>query len=306
MSDPSDGHDGLRRSHVRHDIGSGELARESLLFMFQLPEHGLGVSVYTWVKGSGNAGYAIFFYGGRPDGSTLLEHTDGIAVGDDVGFDRWKLGKLDLSLSPASDTATISVTGSECAVEFTFEGRHAPYFYSSSPGGCPQFFATDRVEQSGRVRGRLTCGDRVIDFDTQGHHDHSWGTRDWAGIQHYKWFEATTPTAAVHVLDIAGFGEHHVAGYVLKDSEIAEVRRVSWDVDYGADFVHEKVRLTAVDALDRETVVDGTAFAKFPFPVDTHTTLLDSVLEVSIERESGGGFADWCWPQVYLDHIRSR
>lgn len=287
-------------------MGTASLARESILYMFQLSEHGLGVSVYTWVKGGGSAGYAVFIYGGNPDGSTMLDHVDGIPVGADVGFDRWNLERLALSQSPTSEVSTIKAGTAQCAIEFTFEPTHEPYLYSTSPGGCPSFFGTDRLEQSGRIRGRLERSGEIIEFDTQGHHDHSWGTRDWRAIQHYKWFEATSPTSAVHVLDIAGIGEHHVAGYVLRDQKFGEVRSARWDVQYGDQFFQNEISLTVVDEFDRQTVVRGKSFSNFEFPVDAETTLMDSLLDLTIEGEAGSGFADWCWPKDYLGYLQSR
>src|SRR5438094_599627 len=47
--------------------------------------------------------------------------------------------------------------------------------------------ADGRFEQSGRVQGTLRVAGRTIPFDTTAHRDHSWGTRDWSSLHHWKW-----------------------------------------------------------------------------------------------------------------------
>ncbi|BBZ74822.1 hypothetical protein MANY_01590 [Mycolicibacterium anyangense] len=49
------------------------------------------------------------------------------------------------------------------------------------------------MEQTGRLRGHITVGSRRVELDGLGHRDHSWGVRDWAVPQHWKWFVVYTP-----------------------------------------------------------------------------------------------------------------
>ncbi|GAC84661.1 hypothetical protein GP2_024_00880 [Gordonia paraffinivorans NBRC 108238] len=208
----------------RHHLGDDPLGRESLLYMFQLPDQGIGLAFYTWVTSDHKTGYGAWVYGGNPDGSSIFEHRDGASVAPDADFDDWQAFDLSIRLSPDSPSSTVTFTGENFQADLEFTPFHDAFLYSSHPRGCPPYFATDRLEQSGTYRGTLRFNGQEIPVDTTGHHDHSWGVRDWEAIQHYKWFEATTADTAVHVLDISGLGANPQMGYVHKDGLTSPIK----------------------------------------------------------------------------------
>ena len=57
--------------HGRHKLAAEELQRESIAYLFSLPEHGVAGYLYSWVNGFGRAGSAVFVYG--PGGSSPVE-----------------------------------------------------------------------------------------------------------------------------------------------------------------------------------------------------------------------------------------
>lgn len=290
----------------RHDLGTDPLGRESLLYLFQLPQEGLGLGLYTWVTSDNTTGYGAWVYGGNDDGSAIFEHRDGAEVVEGADFDDWQAFDLAISQSPDLPSTRLRFDGDSFSADLTFTPMHEAFLYSSHPRGCPPYFATDRLEQSGTYRGTVNFNGRTIHVDTSGHHDHSWGVRDWQAIQHYKWFEATTDSAAVHVLDISGLGQNTTMGYVYKEGTMSPVRSAQWEVDYDQDNFQTSIRLDVLDEAGRATTVLGRTYATFEFPVSPTTTLLDAVLRVELDGESGGGFADWLWPKDYLSHLRAR
>ncbi|MGQ0467346.1 MAG: DUF7064 domain-containing protein [Sporichthyaceae bacterium] len=295
----------LANHHRRHDIRGAKLARESFLYTFQLPEHGLAGLLYTWVDAEDKAGYAAWAYGGNPDGSAIFEHGDGVAVGSDQNFDDWRVDSLTVHMGPGNET-TASYTGKRIAMDFAFRPMHPAYLYSESPAGCPSYFADDRMEQSGHVTGTFTVDGRTYAVDTSGHHDHSWGTRDWAAVQQYKWVECQAGDSAAHVFELNAFGRRTLVGYVLRDGVLAHVTDADFDVDYDADWFQRQVRLRLHDDTGRTTTVNVTSFARFEFPVHAGATLVDTMATVEIEGRPGTGFCDWLWPPPYLAHLRTR
>ena len=197
---------------ARHILRPEDVARESFLYNVKLPDQGLVGLVYTWVDAQSVAGCAAWIYGGNPDGSAIFEIADGIQVPADQGFDAWTVGPLSASMQPSNEGTTVSFAGDRIDVEIEFHPMHERYLYSEAPSGCPSYFADDRMEQSGRVSGQLRIDDRSIPFEALGHHDHSWGTRDWGAVQHYKWLESQAEDTAVHVFDLQAYGERHLAG----------------------------------------------------------------------------------------------
>jgi hypothetical protein len=243
-------------------------------------------------------------YGGNPDGSAVFEHADGIAVGA-RDFDDWQVGGLAVAMGSENDS-TARFVGDRIAMDIAFRPMHPAYLYSRSPAGCPAYFADDRMEQSGHVTGTLTLDGRGYRVDTTGHHDHSWGTRDWAAVQHYKWLECQADRSAVHVFELNAFGRTTVVGYVFRDGLLAHVTEADFDVDYDADWFQQKVRLQVRDDAGRVTRVEATTFARFEFPVHPGATLLDTMVTVTIDGHPGSGFCDWLWSPPYVAHMRSR
>lgn len=287
---------------ARHPLADVPFARESFLYDVKLPDAGLAGLVYTWVDAAGDAGHAAWIYGGGEGGATLFEFGDGIAAGDS-GFDEWEVGPLSVAMHAGNAGSRVRYDGDRIGVELEFSPMHEAYLYSGSPIGCPPYFATDRMEQSGRVTGRLRIDDRWLDVDALGHHDHSWGVRDWGAIQHYKWIEAQAPDTSVHLSDLFAYGRRDLVGYVFRDGVMASVLDADWDVDYDERWMQKRFAVTVQDDAGRRTTVRADAFADFVFPVSPDATLMDAMLRVEIDGRAGAAFSDFLWPPAYLEHI---
>ncbi|MEV4422871.1 hypothetical protein AB0L40_23260 [Patulibacter sp. NPDC049589] len=288
---------------ARHALRPEAVARESFLFNVKLPELGLAGLVYTWVNADSVAGCAAWIYGGNPDGTAIFEISDGIPVPADQGFDRWTVGPLTASMRPGNEGTTAHFAGDRLEVELEFHPMHERYLYSEAPSGCPSYFADDRMEQSGRVTGRLRIDDREIPFEALGHHDHSWGTRDWGAVQHYKWLESQAEDTSVHVFDLQAYGERHLAGYVYQDGVRSEVRTADWKVTYDERWVQQTVELRVVDETGRETTVTGQTFSDIAFPVDPNATLVEAMVRAEVGGRPGTAYLDFLWPPDYIAHI---
>ena len=291
----------------RHWLRADPLARESLVFMLQFPEHEIAAFVYTWVNGESKAGAAFCVYGPAVGEKAIFEVVDGIPVPLDQGFDDWKVGGVHVRHGAPLQTAQISVAGKEASVEFSFEAMHKAYNYGAHAEGCPAWMADDRFEQSGTVRGVLRFGGREIPFEGLGHRDHSWGTRDWGIAQHWKWLEAQAGSdLAVHAFEYNALGKTQLLGYVLRDGEIAEVTEAKFSFEHDKEFYHTTIQAQVLDGAGRSTVVSGKTFAMFEFKVNPLATLNEGSMAVQINGVQGVGHVEMCWPKVYLDYVRSK
>jgi len=290
----------------RHKLGNVPHARESLVFMLQLPEHQVAALLYTWVNGEGKAGTAFGVYGSGVGGAPVFDACDGIPVPDDMGFDDWRVGGVHVRHGAALQVADVSYTTRDASIEYHFEAMQPAFNYGSSREGCPPWMAADRYEQSGRVRGVLRIGERVLPFDTFGHRDHSWGTRDWGRLQHSTWLEAQTgPDVAVHVLQYAALGRTRFMGYVQKEGSIEEVTDVKVDFTLDDRMYHTSMQFEIEDAAARATTLNCELFALYEFKVSPLYTLNEGSMIVTIDGKPGVGHVEMGWPTAYLDYLRA-
>ncbi|MDN5873021.1 MAG: DUF2804 domain-containing protein, partial [Sinobacteraceae bacterium] len=182
----------------RHRLRDEPLERESMPYTISLPEHGIAIAIYTWVTKDHRAGAMLAVCGPAVGNEPIVEIADDIEVGPSANFDNWVVGPLHVQHALDLRNARIRGRGQRVALDAAFEASHPAYAYSVDSRGCPAFAATDRIEQSGRVRGSITVDGNRYDFDTTAARDHSWGTRDWDYAQHWKWVHAQTADTALH------------------------------------------------------------------------------------------------------------
>lgn len=292
----------------RHRLGSGPLARESLVFMLQLPEHDVAAFIYTWVTGQGKAGSAFVVFGEAVGDTPIADFCDGIEVPETANFDDWTVGKVAVRHGEPFAGAEVTVApGGRASMSYRFEAVHPPYAYGSHADGCPGWVAENRIEQSGRVSGELVLDGRRIPFETMGHRDHSWGSRDWFFSQHWKWLEAQAgDDTVVHFWAVEALGRTVLRGYVLRDGEMAEVTGAAVSFDHDQQLRHTAVRADVTDDAGRTTRVEGRTFALYPFVVSPQFTLNEASMAVTIDGKPGVGHVEMGWPSDYLAHVAQR
>lgn len=292
--------------HDRHKLKEEELQRESIAYLFSLPDDGVAGYVYTWVNGFGRAGSAVFVYGPTVGEQPIELLVNGIQMADDVGFDDWQVG--DVHIAHGDDESVVATVRNEkIDIDYTFVPSHPAYLYSNHPDGAPQFLADDRIEQSGHIKGVLKFDGKEIPFDTMGHRDHSWGTRHWGIYEHYKWFEFQAgPDLAVHFMDMHALGNRDVYGYVWRDGKMAEVTDVEVDFRYDEDFWHTDADMKVHDELGRTTSVKGEVFARYVMTPHEKAIGHEGSSRVTIEGVPGAGHMEMQWHRPYLEYVRSQ
>jgi len=292
------------RHDGRHRLERSSLQRESIPFTVALPDEGLAIVTYTWVNGNSEAGAAIALFGSAIGDRPIEARLPDRSVPVEMDFSDWRIDEFQIKQDLKFGHAEVHWHGEQAKIDFEFEGFHPPYSYASNAQGCPRYCATDRIEQSGRARGTVRIGQHVIDFDTNAHRDHSWGTRDWKAFQNYRWFNGQVGTeAAVHFWHLHALGRTEIYGYVYKDGLMAEVTKV--DVDWSGDsqFRHGSARALVFDEAGRQTVVNASFFAHYPLIPDPVITLMEGAARVTIDGRHGVGWMEMGWETDYLRHI---
>jgi hypothetical protein len=295
------------RHHDRHRLRREPLARESLAYMFQLPDEELAGYLYTWVNGESIAGSALFLYGPAVGEKPIEVLVNGVEMPLDQEFDDWQVGGLHVSHGNGTETADLTFASDVANVEYHFEATSPAYLYSCHPQGSPSFIADDRHEQAGRISGVLRFNDNEIRFDGMGHRDHSWGTRHWGIAQHWKWFESQAgPDLAVHFMELHALGNRLLRGYVYRDEQVAEVTGLEVSFEHDEDLFHHSFDALVEDELGRATTVRGTVFARYVMTPHPQAMNNEGSVALEIEGVPGVGHLEMQWQKPYLEYIRQQ
>jgi hypothetical protein len=291
--------------YERHRLRVDPAARESLSYMLQLPDEGIGGFVYTWVNGDSRGGAALCLYGPRIGAEPIFEIVDDVAVPLEQPFSDWRVGGLKLHHGEAFTSGVF--TGRAATIDFTFEPTEQAYNYASHPDGGLPWMADDRYEQGGRWQGTLRLAESTVAFDEICHRDQSWGIRDWTMCQHYRWLQAHTgPETSVHFTEDLVIGTSSVRGYVNRDGHLAAIDTVDVEFELGADMFHTSLHAVVTDDAGRTTVVKGSTYGAVEFPVSPTTTLIVCSVTAEIDGVRGRGQFDLLWPSAYLAYVRER
>lgn len=289
----------------RHRLRNEPLARESTVFCLELPEQGIAAWVYPRVTGDGKAGGTICAYGPGVAGGSIFESFRDVAVPDTMDFIDWQVGGVQMRLGEPLRTAHVVYNGDRVSLDFDFDALHPAYSYDSHPDGCPQYFADNRFEQGGRVKGNIIVDGRTIAFDTVGQRDHSWGTRNWGVNYHYKWFHATTPDASIHFFKMEYLGRHLIRGYVFKDGHMSQITGVDViDFNLDEEMIHTDIEVAIDDAAGRKTRITGKRFAHQVYPIDELNILNEVAMTTVVDGKPGLGWCEMYWDSRYLDHMK--
>jgi hypothetical protein len=289
----------------RHDLSALPGTREAAVYMLPLPEYDLACILYTWVTSDGKAGSSCSFFGEGIGGEKIDERVDQVSVPPTMDFYDWDVGGFQLKIDKPFETADVAYKGERLEVAFRFEAMHPAFPFSANRKGCPPYYAIDRTEQHGRVKGYFKIDGKEWALDTFCQRDRAWGPRIWGLNQHYKWFHATTPGVAVHFFEMQSFGRVHQLGYVFKENHMAEITSLKHDYTFNDDMHLTSMYLVANDSSGRTTSVQCETFAHFVYPVDPMVQNNEAAIAVKIEGEQGSGWCEFCWNKNYLDFAKT-
>ena len=292
----------------RHLLRQTPLARESVGYPIVLPDEQLTIFIYSWVDAYGKAGSLCCLYGpavGKE--GHILEFQDGIAVPPNMDFDDWRVGGLHLRQSMTLETADFTYSGKRVGVEARFEAMHPAYLYGGHRDGCPAVVADDRFEQSGMVSGSVMLDGRRMPFHIAAHRDHSWGSRDWPAIQHWRWFEGQAgPDFSIHFYEIHSAGLVHLRGYIYNNGKMSEITSVDFKYESDLDLTQKSFEAVVRDTEGRVVKVRGQVFAHFAFPVRADTIMNETGVTIEFDGIPGAGWLEMCWPKSYVDYMAQR
>jgi hypothetical protein len=289
---------------LRHRVPEGQRMRDSLFWNLIVPEEQLAMQVYLFVSHRGRTGYNVCVWGA--DGELALEQHMG-EVGPEADFDDWSHAGLSLRQPVVRRTAELRYQSARVKLEYDFEALHEAFSYRQNPGGLPHWFAQNRFEQAGRIRGSLDVDGRRVEFDRIAHRDHSWGPRNWGYPHHWKWLLAHTPSGrALNGFVWIAEGEWGFNGYVLRDGRpVAIDRFVRQHAEYDDDMNQTSLVAEILDVGGATTALtlDSFGVVKMPHDDKMGTIIMEAGCRATIDGEEGGGQFETHWPIGYLEHL---
>ncbi|HTF09063.1 MAG TPA: enoyl-CoA hydratase-related protein [Asanoa sp.] len=299
---------GLRPTDdLRHRPVAGERTRDSLFWELIMPEHELGVQVYLYLTGSGKAGYNVCVWG--PDARPLALHMHSGQIPDHADLDEFAFEGLTLTQPELRKSCLMTYDRDGVRIEFAFNGIHDAFSYHSNPDGLPSWFAVNRIEQTGRVRGGIEVAGRRMEWDRMGHRDHSWGVRDSGVPQHWKWFVAYTESGrAVNGWIWIAKGEWGFAGYVVRDGVTYPIRHIDQHAEYGEQMRQRRLRATLTDVTGTRTELELDVFGVIELPTHDRlqTVIREGACRATIDGEQGAGQFETHWQGSYLDYLSAQ
>jgi hypothetical protein len=288
-----------------HDISGAPHARESLLWTCPLPDEDLLVFAYAWRDGDTET-YGRLIAVGGPDvhAPLVFDFAEGLQL-EGENLDDCVIGGLRISQPEPLRVAEIRFESDAVSYEARFEALHVPFSWHQNAGGCPAWAATDRYEQSVRTSGVVQLGDEpAVVFSGAGHRDHSWGTRDWRALQHWKWMNATSADGEVslHAWDSLAYGNRQVLGYVNRGGEVVPIRDIDVTVDLDDRLVHRGVRAVIFDEAGMETVLEATTAAGVQVPI-ADLYLNEIAMHATIDGRPAVAHVELGWPKTYVDQF---
>jgi len=303
------------KDDLRHRLAPGPHARESLFYNVLLPDEGLMIFVYTWVDAESRAGH-LFAVVGDNDERLAFSAVDGVPVGD-RDFDDWAVDGMWLRHTDLLRTASLGFAGpaggsadgaaggsagAEVSLHATFTGTHEAFDYARNEDGCPAFIADNRFEQSAHVTGELVLGGRRIPFDTTGHRDHSWGTRDWDTLQDWKWVSAQAGDGlSLNVMQLHARGETTRHGYVYRDGALAAVVDVRTSAEYDENWWQTGLRMTVRDDAGRQTELTARRYALLRFDAGERLALHEAGCTGTIDDRPALIHFEAGWDRSYAE-----
>ncbi|MCW2648665.1 MAG: hypothetical protein JWP07_4774 [Pseudonocardiales bacterium] len=292
----------------RHGPEPGGRMRDSLFWELMMPDEQLGMQIYLYLTDRGRAGYNVVVWGEHRTEPVALRLESGV-VEDSADLDAFAFKGLTLKQPTLRQSCEVQFRSEDINIDFNFEAIHDAFSYRSNPDGLPDWFAQNRLEQTGRVTGFIELGSRRIEWDRLGHRDHSWGMRDWGVPHHWKWFIAYTESGSVVNGWIwIAYGEWGFGGYVVKDGVTIPVKTIDHHAEYNDDMTQQRLEAHLLDITGEIThlTMDSFGAVRLPTHDPTATVITEAACAVTINGEAGAGQFETHWSGAYLQYLAQR
>jgi hypothetical protein len=189
--------------------------------------------------------------------------------------------------------------GDEVALDLTFEGLVAAHGVIVSP-------ERGHLDQPGRVSGTLHLAGEEIAVDCLSMRDRSWGVRADVGSMRAGYSYATASAShGFHTMSaFAGDGDVVLAGYLLRDGELADLRGGTRRVVERHRGRPVRVVVEAEDVLGRRVEAEGRCVNRFAFQASPNICAWMSLTSWAFDGLEAWGEDQDVWAPADLRSLR--
>ncbi|GEM_PF-838928 len=160
----------------------------------------------------------------------------------------------------------LCLDGGRDSMDLDFSCFTPVYDYNAEMKSLPSKVAQEHYEQSGRVKGVLRMRGREFNIDGTGQRDHSWGIRDWGGVESWKWITAQFGDAfSFNVFSVTDEGWENAGGFIFDGEENSRIMESTIHLDLMPDGQSPKgAELKLVDERGRSHLISAQIFHVVP------------------------------------------
>lgn len=280
-----------------HAAGEGALWNDSLYFNCYDPDRKIGIVTRIGILPNQDQANVLLFAvkGGDPAGLHVRLEPRPEADWDDltVGGVRYRI------LEPFA-RCKISAETPEIKAELEVAPFTPPVAYHDVHGNVTDAYgvATGHYEQSCRVKGRIDLNGDRHEVDALGQRDHSWGIRDWSGVDWWFWVSPIFgEDLSLNIFKAKGGGTTTVGGMLWMEGRPTSITSAEIDVDVDSEGRQERARVGGKDSEGRTIELEGERIAIVSLPVGS-SVVDEAFFRFSMNDRIGYGVFEYLHPRA--------
>jgi hypothetical protein len=144
--------------------------------------------------------------------------------------------KLTFSLIEPNNHWNIRFNDGTRFAELAFKGRFPTFTYDPDQSYVKGILEQEHYEQPCTVKGDIRLKDGThLDIDCLGHRDHSWGSRDYAGIDKWYWVAAQFQWCTIGLIRLEIGDKTETAGFMATSKGTRRLEGIEIETRYEED-----------------------------------------------------------------------
>jgi hypothetical protein len=292
---------GLNASDERiHPAGEGALWNDSLYFNCYDPEQQIGVVTRIGIlPNQGQANVLLFAVKGGDVGGLHVR----LEPRPDGDWDDLTVGGVRYRVVEPFETCKITAETPDLRADLEVASFTPAVAYHDVHGNVTDAYgvATGHYEQSCRVRGWIELGADRHNLDALGQRDHSWGIRDWSGVDWWFWVSPMFgEDLSLNIFKAKGGGTTSAGGMLWKEGRAAPIVSAEVDVDVDSEGRQTSARVNGKDSEGRTVELAGERIAIVSLPVGS-SVVDEAFFRFSMNDRIGYGVFEYLHSQAAFE-----
>lgn len=275
-----------------HPAGEGTLWNDSMYFNCHDAERQIGIVTRIGILPNQGQANVLLFAVRRGDLAGLHVRLEDRPAGD---WDDLTVSGVRYEVIDPFKGCKITADVGEMKTELEVRPFTPPVAYRGVHGNVTDAYgvATGHYEQSCRLTGWIELNGERHEIDGLGQRDHSWGIRDWAGVDWWYWVSPIFgEDLSLNIFKAAGGGTASVGGMLWMDERATSIVSAELEVDVDAGGRQERARISAKDTDGRAVGLEGERTAIVSLPIGENV-VDEAFFRFSMSGRTGYGVLEY-------------